>query len=64
MSLNLRQDKENVLYLHNSVYSAIRNNDMTFSVKWIDLENIFLREIIQTENDKHGKHSVIRGYLT
>jgi hypothetical protein len=52
-------------------YSAIKNNDfMKFSGKWMELENIILSEITQTQKDTstqtqkdtHGVHSLISGY--
>jgi hypothetical protein len=39
-------------------YSAIKNNDfMKFLGKWVELENIFLSEVIQSQ-----KNSLINGY--
>jgi hypothetical protein len=44
-------------------YSAIENNDfMKFAGKWMDLENIILGDITQTQKDMHGKYSLISGY--
>jgi hypothetical protein len=35
-------------------YSVIKNEDiMNFSGKWMELENIMLIEVIQTQNDMH-----------
>jgi hypothetical protein len=33
-------------------YSAVRNNDIWFEGKWIQLEDIMLSEISQTQKDK------------
>jgi hypothetical protein len=33
-------------------YSAIRNNDMWFEGKWIQLEDIMLSEVSQDQKDK------------
>ena len=45
-------------------YSAIKNNDfMKFIGKWIELENIILSEVTQTEKDTHGMYSLISEYL-
>jgi hypothetical protein len=45
-------------------YLAIQNNNiMKFAGKRVELENIILREVIQTQKDKHGMYSLIRGYL-
>jgi hypothetical protein len=43
--------------------SPIKNNKfMKFLGKWIELENIILSEIIQSEKSIHRMHSMIRGY--
>ena len=43
-------------------YSAIRNNEfMKFLDKWIELENIILSEVTQTQKMNHGMHSLISG---
>ena len=39
-------------------YSAINNKDMTiFLGKWMELENIFLSKVTQTQKDMHSMHS-------
>ena len=44
-------------------YSAIRNNEfMKFLGKWMELENIILSEVTQTQKVTHGMHSLISGY--
>ena len=44
-------------------YSSIRNNEfMKFLDKWVELENIILSEITQSQNMNHGMHSLINGY--
>jgi hypothetical protein len=44
-------------------YSAIRNNDfMNFVGKWIELENVILSEVTQTQKDTHGMYSWISRY--
>jgi hypothetical protein len=44
-------------------YSAIKNEDiLSFAGKWIELENIILSEVTQTQNDVHSIHSLISGY--
>ena len=44
-------------------YSAIRNNEfMKFLEKWMELENIILSEVTQTQNMNHCMHSLISGY--
>jgi len=44
-------------------YSAIKNNDfMKFIDKWMEIENIILNDIIQSQKNSHGKNSLISGY--
>ena len=43
-------------------YSAIRNNDfMKFLGKWMYLENIILREVTQSQKNRHNMQSLIVG---
>jgi hypothetical protein len=36
-------------------YSAIKNEDiLCFAGKWMELENIILSEVTQTQKDMHG----------
>jgi hypothetical protein len=36
-------------------YSAIKNEDiLSLSGKWMELENIILREVTQSQKDMHG----------
>jgi hypothetical protein len=43
--------------------SAINNNEFKKLLgKWIELENIILSEIIQSQKNTHGMYSLIRGY--
>ena len=44
-------------------YLAIKNNKfMKFLGKWLELENIILREVAQSQNNTHGMHLLINGY--
>ena len=44
-------------------YSAIKNEDiLSFAGKWIELENIMLSKVTQTQKDRHGVDSLISGY--
>jgi hypothetical protein len=44
-------------------YSVIRNNDiLNFAGKYMELENIILSEVTQTQKDMHGMYSLISGY--
>jgi hypothetical protein len=43
-------------------YSAIMNEDiLSFVGKWMDLENIILSELTQTQMDMHGMYSLKSG---
>jgi hypothetical protein len=44
-------------------YSAIKNSEfMKFLDKWMELENIILSEVTQSQKSTHGVHSLISGY--
>ena len=44
-------------------YSAIKNEDiLSFAGKWMELENIVLSELTQTQTDMHAMYSRISGY--
>jgi hypothetical protein len=44
-------------------YSAIKNKDiMSFAGKWMELENIILSGVTQTQKDIHGMYSLTTGY--
>ena len=41
-------------------YSAIKNNElMKFFCKWMELEDIILSEVTQSQNNTHDIHSLI-----
>jgi hypothetical protein len=63
MSLNRGMDTENLVHLHMEYYSAIKNNEfMKFLGKWMDLEDIMLSEVTQSQKNRHDMHSLISGY--
>jgi hypothetical protein len=44
-------------------YSAIKNKDtLSFSGKWMELENIILSEVTQPQKDMYGMYSLISRY--
>jgi hypothetical protein len=44
-------------------YSAIKINEfMNFLGKWMDLEDIILSEVTQSQKNSHDIHSLISGY--
>jgi hypothetical protein len=44
-------------------YLAIKNEDiMSFTGKWMELENIILTGVTQNQNDMHDMYTLISGY--
>ena len=44
-------------------YTVIKNEDFaSFPGKWMELENIILSEINQSQKNTHGIYSLISGY--
>jgi hypothetical protein len=44
-------------------YSVIKNNDfMKFLGKWMELENIILIQVTQSQKYTHDMHPLISGY--
>jgi hypothetical protein len=44
-------------------YSVIKNEGiLSFTGKWMELKNITLSEVTQTQKDVHGMYSIISGY--
>jgi hypothetical protein len=63
MSLNRRMDTENVVHLHNGVYSAIKINEfMKFLGKWMHMEDIILSEVTQSQKNIYDMHSQMSRY--
>jgi hypothetical protein len=55
---------QNMWYIYTmEYYSAIKNNDfMKYLGKWMELENIILNEITQSQKNTCGMHSLRSGY--
>ena len=44
-------------------YTAIKDKDiLSFAGDWMELENIILSEVTQTQKDMHGMYSLINRY--
>ena len=44
-------------------YTAEKNNDiLNFAGKWMELENIILSEVTQTQKDNYHMYSLIDGF--
>jgi hypothetical protein len=56
-------NRENVVHLHKKYYSAFKNNEfIKFLGKWLDLEDIILSEVTQSQKNTHDMHSLISRY--
>ena len=57
-------DTKKLWYIYTmEYYSAIRNNKfMKFLDKWMELENIILSEVTQSQKINHGIYSLRSGY--
>ena len=54
---------ENVVRLYNKYESAIKNNNFVkFLGKWVELENVILSEVTQSQKNTHCMYSLINGY--
>ena len=63
MSLSRKMDAKSVVHLHNGVLLSYQNNElMKFLGKWMELENIILSEVTQSQKNTHGMYSLISGY--
>ena len=63
MSHDRRIVTENVVTYTMEYYSVIKNEDiLSFAGKWMELENIILTEVTQTQKDMHSMYSLINEY--
>jgi hypothetical protein len=63
MSLNRGMVTDSVVYLNNGALLPIKKSEfMKFLGKWMDLEEIILSEITQSQKNTHDMHSLISGY--
>ena len=50
-------------HLHNGILLSFKNNDiMKLAGKWMELDNIILSEIIQTQKDNCDMYLLISGH--
>ena len=55
--------QKNVVHYTMEYYSAIKSkNILSFAGKWMEMENIILSEVTQTQKVMHGMYSLISGY--
>jgi hypothetical protein len=50
-----------VVFIYNGIYSAIKNEILSFADKWMELENIILSEVSQVQKAKSHMFSLICG---
>ena len=63
MFLNRGMDTENVVIYTMEYYAAIKKKEfMKFLGKWMDLEDIILSKVTQSQKNTHDTHSLINGY--
>ena len=54
---------QKMLYIYTmEYYSAVKNEFMKFLGKWVELENIILSEVTQSQKNIHDMHSLISVY--
>ena len=51
--MNRRMDKENVVYTCNKMLFRLKKKEILPFMTWMNLEDIMLREICQSQEDKH-----------
>jgi hypothetical protein len=60
MLQNQLMDQENVVLTHNGIYSATKKNEiLSFTSKWMELENIILSKVNQAQKVKSHMFSLI-----
>ena len=64
MPLDQRMNNENVVHLQNGVLQGRKKymNILKFAGKWMDLENVKLNEITQTQKDKYNMYPHISDF--
>ena len=56
-------DKENVVHLHSGVLHSRKKPDiLKFASKWMELVNIILNEVTQTQKSNDHMYSLISGF--
>ena len=60
MSIDREMDEEDVVHIYNGIL-AIKNEILPFAIMWMDLDDIMLSEVSQTQIDKYYILSLIHG---
>jgi hypothetical protein len=51
-----------MVFIHNGIYSAMKKNEnLSFTSKWMELENIVLREVNQAQKPQNPMFSLMCG---
>ena len=53
MPINRRLAQDDMVYMYNGILVIRKNEILPYAATWMDLENITLSEISQTEKDKY-----------
>ena len=62
MSLDRRMDKQMWYIYSMEYYTAEKNDSLNFARKLMELENIILSEVTQTQKDNYHMYSLIGGF--
>jgi hypothetical protein len=62
MSLNRRMDRKCGTFTQWNITHLLKNEFMKFLGKWMDLEDIMLSEVTQSQKNTHDMHSLISRY--
>jgi hypothetical protein len=60
-----QKDQENIVFISKIFYSVTKKNEtLSFTTKWMELENIILSEVSQVQNGKNCMFSFICRFIT
>ena len=62
MPLDQRMDKEMWYIYTMEYYTGEKNDILNFAGKWMELENIILSEVTQTQKDNYHMYSLISSF--
>ena len=50
------------IFIQCNTIQLLKKDIMKFAGKWMELENIILSEVTQTQKDMHAMYSLVSGY--
>ena len=59
--INMWMDKQDVVYTYNELLFSCKNKWFSDAITWMNLEDIIMSKVCQTEKDKHCMIPFIRG---